>query len=85
VVHVDHFGNLVTDLPPAEAGKSISIAGRQLAVLGTYEDVPSGELLAYVGSAKTIEIAVRDGRADERLGIERGTQVLPGSATPPYR
>lgn len=85
VVHIDHFGNLVTDLPPSEAGKIVSVAGRQLAVLGTYEDVPTGELLAYVGSAKTIEIAVRDGRADQRLGVTRGTQILPATATPPYR
>jgi len=31
----------------------------------------SGQLLAYVGSAATIEIAVRDGRADTRLAVER--------------
>ena len=49
------------------------------------EDVASGELLAYVGSAKTIEIAVRDGSADERLGVERGTQILPGAGAVPYR
>ncbi len=88
VVHIDTFGNLVTDLLPAEAGKSVQIAGRQLAVVGTYEDVGVGELLAYVGSAKTIEIAVREGRADERLGVKRGTQVLPfaaAAAAGPYR
>lgn len=85
VVHIDHYGNLITDLPPAEAGRRISIAGQTLAVVGTYEDVPSGQLLAYVGSAATIEIAVRDGRADTRLGVERGTLVLPAAGTAPYR
>lgn len=85
IVHIDHFGNLVTDLPPLEAGKSVAIAGHKIPVLGTYSDVKEGELLAYIGSAKTIEIAVRDGRADERLGVERGTQVLPGERAVPYR
>lgn len=84
IVHIDRFGNLITDLPPSEAGRSVTVAGQSLAVAGTYEDVPPGTLLAYVGSVATIEIAVRDGRADTRLGVERGAQVLPG-ATGPYR
>ncbi|CAN5844768.1 SAM-dependent chlorinase/fluorinase [soil metagenome] len=85
IVHIDHFGNLISDMPPLEAGKAVSIAGHKIPIVGTYEDVKEGELLAYVGSAKTIEIAVRDGRADERLGVERGTQVIPGASAVPYR
>lgn len=85
VVHIDHFGNLITDLPLAEAGKTVSLAGRTVALRGTYEDVKPGEVVAYVGSAKTIEIAVRDGRADELFGVARGTQVIPGAAAVPYR
>lgn len=85
IVHVDHFGNLISDLPPAEAGRSISIGGQTLAVVGTYEDVAPGQLLAYVGSAATIEIAVRDGRADARLAVERGALVLPAATSTPYR
>jgi S-adenosylmethionine hydrolase len=77
VVHIDAFGNLITDLPPDEAGDAIAIAGRRLAGGRSYEDVASGELLAYVGSAHTIEIAVRDGRADRVLDAPRGTQVVP--------
>jgi S-adenosyl-L-methionine hydrolase (adenosine-forming) len=77
VVHVDHFGNLVTDLPAGEAGPAIAIAGRRLALVRTYEDVAPGELLAYVGSARTVEVAVRDGRADRVLSAPRGTPVAP--------
>src|SRR5512140_3414065 len=77
IVHVDHFGNLISDLPGAEAGAAIAIDGRRLPVLRTYEDVAPGELLAYVGSAKTVEIAVRDGRADRMLTAPRGTRVVP--------
>lgn len=85
IVHVDAFGNLISDLPRAEAGRSVTIEGHTLAVVGTYEDVASGQLLAYVGSASTIEIAVRDGRADTRLGVARGTPVTPSTGTTPYR
>ncbi len=85
IVHVDHYGNLVTDLPPGEAGDAVTVAGHTLPIVGTYEDVAPGELLAYVGSARTIEIAVRDGRADARLDVPRGTVVLPAAVGEPYR
>ena len=77
IVHIDHFGNLVSDLPVDEAGDAIAIAGRRLAIGRGYSDVASGELLAYAGSARTIEIAVRDGRADRALDVTRGTPVVP--------
>lgn len=99
VVHVDRFGNLVTDLPAAEAGQAVALSRYTLPLAGTYEDVAPGELLAYIGSAGTVEIAVRDGSADRHiarapLGLPddlRGTPVVPlsdGGATPsagPYR
>ncbi|MDB4956452.1 MAG: hypothetical protein JWO36_4021 [Myxococcales bacterium] len=79
VVHIDRYGNLVTDLPGAQGGAAVTIAGRRLSVLRTYEDAPKSELLAYVGSAGTIEIAVRDGRADRVLQAERGMRVVPAA------
>jgi S-adenosyl-L-methionine hydrolase (adenosine-forming) len=89
IVHVDRFGNLITDLPEAEAGAAVLIAGMTLPVLGTYEDVASGELLAYIGSAGTVEIGVRGGHASKRLGLPRGTSVVPVPPDPalrgPYR
>lgn len=85
VVHVDKYGNLITDLPAAEAGSAVAIAGRSLAVMTTYEDVEPGQLVAYVGSAGTIAIAVRDGRADTQLVAPRGTAVEPAAAVVPYR
>jgi S-adenosylmethionine hydrolase len=88
VVHIDRFGNLITDLPEGEAGGAVLIGGTTLALVGTYEDVASGELLAYIGSAGTVEIAVRDGHAGKRLGLPRGTSVVPVPPDPsrgPYR
>jgi S-adenosylmethionine hydrolase len=90
IVHVDRFGNLISDLPEAEAGAAINVAGLSLPLVGTYEDVPSGLALAYIGSAGTVEIAVRDGRADERFAAQRGMSVVPLQTDPaavrgPYR
>ena len=77
IIHVDQFGNLISDLPASEAGGAIELAGRRLPILRTYEDVSPGELLAYIGSARTVEIAVRDGRADLAIVAPRGTPVVP--------
>ena len=83
VVHIDRFGNLISDLPEAEAGRAVAVAGMILPIIGTYEDVARGELLAYIGSAGTVEVAVRDGRADKRLLLPRGSPVRPAPAAPP--
>jgi S-adenosyl-L-methionine hydrolase (adenosine-forming) len=76
IVHVDVFGNLISDVrwEPGAAG-TVRIAGLTLAVVRTYEDVAPGEPLAYVGSAGTIEIAVRERDAARVLGIARGEPV----------
>lgn len=86
VVHVDHYGNFITDLPRAEAGTgAVSIIGTTLPLVRTYESVGVGQPLAYIGSAGTVEIAVREGRADQVLAAPRGTAVVPAVAGGPYR
>jgi S-adenosylmethionine hydrolase len=88
VVHIDRFGNLITDLPEAEAGTAVMVAGLILPLVKTYEHVEPGHVLAHIGSAGTVELAVRDGRADKRLQLARGGVVLPAPTTPdagPYR
>lgn len=89
IVHIDRFGNLITDLPEAEAGRQVELGGLVLTVMRTYADVEPGHVLAYIGSAGTVEIAVRDGRADRRLQEPRGALVRPVAtvteAKGPYR
>lgn len=81
VIHVDRFGNCITDIPAARlaASAKIRVAGRVLALSRTYEDVTRGRPVAYVGSSGTLEIAVRDGSAARRLRLKRGAVV---SVTP---
>jgi S-adenosylmethionine hydrolase len=88
VIHVDRFGNAITDLrdvaPDARvAAGSFRVSG----VSRTYEDVPRGRPLAYVGSAGTLELAVREGSAAKRFGLRRGTRVSlgPGGRRGPGR
>ena len=79
VVHVDRFGNLVTNIPEAEvAGRllTVSIAGRTIVGLSeTYASVADG-LMALVGSYGTVEIAVRNGSAAATLGVGVGERVV---------
>jgi S-adenosylmethionine hydrolase len=78
VLHIDVFGNLITGIArekiPPQA--RFRVAGREIERLSdTYESVAAGELLAYIGSRGTLEIAVREGSASEVLGAARGTAV----------
>jgi hypothetical protein len=80
VLHVDHFGNLITSftagrIPGAEC--SIRVGPATVAGLRpTFSAVAPGELLAYVGSSGHLEIAVRDGSAAARLNVKPGDPVF---------
>jgi S-adenosylmethionine hydrolase len=82
VLHVDRFGNVVTNLVAGdlaggfEAGWRLRVGGTVVETWAdTYGRVAPGELLAYPGSAAFLEIAVRDGSAAERIGARRGEPV----------
>lgn len=84
VVQVDRFGNLVTNLGHELLGGdparwAIRVASMTLPIRRTFADVASGSLLAYPGSGGCLEIAVRDGRADEdlRSGLTDPVRLVP--------
>lgn len=73
IVHVDVYGNLISNLPgPA---RRVTIAGRAVRPVRTFENLARGELGCYTGSAGTLEVAVREGSAAETLGIGRGAEI----------
>jgi S-adenosyl-L-methionine hydrolase (adenosine-forming) len=86
VVFVDHFGNLITNIP-AEALAAAAIrvqvgkgeTGRRVR---TYGEAEPGTLVALISSWGRLEIAVAQGSAADRLGVGKGTpvSVLPGFA-----
>ncbi|HEX9293480.1 MAG TPA: SAM-dependent chlorinase/fluorinase [Gemmatimonadales bacterium] len=78
VLHVDRFGTLISNIAgnSIEPGAAISVAGIDAGPLQrTFADVPSGHLVAFVGSGGTVEIAVRDGNATRTLGVGVGAEV----------
>jgi len=81
VLHVDAFGNLVTNLPAALWPRVVTAGGLQIGrhavttLVHTYGDAPRGTPVALVGSQGFVEIAVVEGRADDRLAVGVGTPV----------
>lgn len=78
IQYVDHFGNLITDIPGAcieGRSWSVEIAGRAAPGLRTYADALPGELLALVGSHGFVEIAVNRGNAHSLLKRGSGSSV----------
>src|SRR2546425_5488110 len=78
VIYIDRFGTLVTNIPggSVEPGSRVRLAGTDVGSLRrTFGDVERGQLLAYVGSGGTVEVAVRDGSAARLLGVGVGTEV----------
>jgi S-adenosylmethionine hydrolase len=80
VIHIDHFGNVTTNVPVEAIGapppKVIRLADRSLGpIRRTYADVPEGEPLALIGSSGLLEIAVRNGNAAHTLGLRVGDRL----------
>jgi S-adenosyl-L-methionine hydrolase (adenosine-forming) len=78
IVYVDRFGTLITNLTP-DLVPSYAVLEVEDLDIGplrrTFGDVPTGGLLAYVGSGGAVEIAVRDGSAARRLGLGVGGRI----------
>ncbi|GBD32359.1 Adenosyl-chloride synthase [bacterium HR33] len=77
VIYVDRFGTLVTNIGRdlSEGRTAVEIRGIRIPIRRTFGDVEPGELVAFVGSGGTVEIAVRDGAAAAKLGAGVGEPV----------
>ncbi len=87
ITRVDRFGNLITNLSRQQLeaflqGSTPVFQAGQFRVQGihkTYSDVPPGRPVALIGSSGTLELAVNQGRADERPELRgrplRGMEV----------
>ena len=83
VVHVDRFGNAVTNIEAevlaehrAERRLRTYAGGTILdGLVGTYGEVAPGEPLLLVGSSGHLEVAVHNGHAADLLGLRKGDAV----------
>ncbi|REJ77696.1 MAG: hypothetical protein DWQ47_15105 [Acidobacteria bacterium] len=78
VIHIDRFGNLITNLKPEDlpAGASVSIAGTLIGERRRFfDDGESGGLFLIKGSTGLIEVASNGSSASDALGARVGDIV----------
>lgn len=83
VIHIDKFGNLVTNITGEQmeeviGNKSVKIyVGNTILdeIVPTFGSVPEGEPAAYIGSSGMLEIGINKGNAKEMLSVQKGAQI----------
>jgi S-adenosylmethionine hydrolase len=78
VVRIDVFGNVITNLTKLDKESYFVEAGGQKREMGyypNYDVAKEGELFLIEGSCGTLEISLRNGNANDRLGMEPGARI----------
>jgi S-adenosylmethionine hydrolase len=79
ILHVDGFGNLVTNVRAKDVGGSATAtwrAGRTSRRVETYGEAEAEEVVLLEGSAGYLELAINCGSAAEATALERGDVVV---------
>jgi len=81
VIHIDSFGNVITNIATEMLGQkdgwTFEVAGEEVKdFLRAYAFAQEGQIFALIGSHGFLEIAIRNGNAAQRLGIERNAPVI---------
>jgi S-adenosyl-L-methionine hydrolase (adenosine-forming) len=94
VLHVDRFGNLISNISRAELsswlgprdGSLLRVrVGNAPAVplVRCYADAAVGSTVALIGSSELLEVAVSNGDAAQQLGVGSGAEVVLSAASSP--
>ncbi|MEX2477063.1 MAG: SAM-dependent chlorinase/fluorinase [Gracilimonas sp.] len=83
VVHIDRFGNLVTNISEEliedhlkKKNVKIYVGNTMLnKIVSTFGDVEEGEPAAFIGSSGMLEIGINKGNAGRMLSVDKGAQV----------
>jgi S-adenosyl-L-methionine hydrolase (adenosine-forming) len=84
VIHIDHFGNISTNIRIENLGdamktkENINVRLNEIEIKGmvnTFGERSVGELIALIGSTGNLGIAVVNGNAQQRLGTKVGDKV----------
>lgn len=88
VIHIDRFGNCVTNLRPADlsangnASWKLTIQGHEVSsFLEFFAEGEEADIFCIVGSAGFIEIAARNRSAAQILHVQRGQSLMLASAS----
>ena len=84
VMHIDHFGNISTNIRVGHLGDALQekerilvrLSGSEInGMVNTFGERPVGELVALIGSTGNLGIAVVNGNAMQLLGTKVGDSV----------
>lgn len=83
VVHVDRFGNLITNISQELVEENIGRRKVKIYVgntvidhfVNTFGDVEEGEPVGFIGSSGMLEIGINKGNAANMLSADKGSQV----------
>jgi len=83
VIHIDHFGNLITSISRQQVQdtgwRDLHIEARGYVfdeICSTYSDVEEHHKVVLFGSGDMLELAVRNGSAARSLGLLRGEKIF---------
>jgi S-adenosylmethionine hydrolase len=78
VVRIDHFGNIITNIPSLEKDAyklTHKDLKRKIGWAPTYEDGQEHDIFLVTGSANTLEISAKNRRADSILKVQIGQRI----------
>ena len=85
VTHIDHFGNISTNIRIENLGDAMKAKENIIVRLNdtkingmvdTFGERPVGEVIALIGSTGNLGIAVVNGNAAAKLGVKLGDEIL---------
>ena len=85
VIHIDHFGNISTNIRVGDLGDAmkhkeniiVSIGDIEInGLVNTFGERSVGELIALIGSTGNLGIALVNGDAAAKLGVKQGNEIL---------
>jgi len=80
IVYLDRFGNAITNIPTEQLGRpetlKVSVRGQPTCpVRSCFEKAAPGQLAGIPGSSGFLELALKNGSAEERFGLKVGDSV----------
>jgi len=75
IVYIDHFGNLITNIPNNIDISSLNISGKEVALKNFYGEGDKGQIICVKGSSGHYELSCNKGNAKELLGVNTGEKI----------
>lgn len=85
VIHIDHFGNCITNLPAsrvlASGATCVKVGAKTVPIHDCYAAVKRGKPVAVIGSTGLLELAINGGSAAKAVKLRMHSPVSLGNGT----